>query len=75
MQQSTDAPLAIGRVVTQLGVSRRKLERRFHSALGITPLESDRLIRIEPAKHLLRVFRAVEGTTPQTLRRAKSSAR
>jgi transcriptional regulator GlxA family with amidase domain len=53
MQQSIDAPLSIGRVVAQLGVSRRKLERHFREALGMTPLEADRLIRVEQAKHLL----------------------
>ena len=53
MQQSIDAPLSIGRVVAQLGVSRRKLERHFRDALGMTPLEADRLIRVEQAKHLL----------------------
>ncbi|MFO1141155.1 MAG: GlxA family transcriptional regulator [Amaricoccus sp.] len=53
MQQSIDAPLSIGRVVAQLGVSRRRLERHFRDALGMTPLAADRLIRIEQAKHLL----------------------
>ncbi|MFT3972263.1 MAG: GlxA family transcriptional regulator [Amaricoccus sp.] len=53
MQQSIDAPLSIGRVVAQIGVSRRKIERHFREALGMTPLEADRLIRIEQAKHLL----------------------
>jgi transcriptional regulator GlxA family with amidase domain len=53
MQQSIDAPLAIGRVVARLGVGRRKLERHFREALGMTPLQADRLIRIEQAKHLL----------------------
>jgi len=53
MQQSIDAPLSIGRVVAQLGVSRRKLERHFRDALGMTPLEADRLIRVEQAKRLL----------------------
>ena len=38
MQQSIDAPLSIGRVVARLGVSRRKLERHFREALGMTPL-------------------------------------
>ena len=94
MQQSIDTPLSIGRVVEQLGVSRRKLERHFRDALGMTPLEADRLIRIEQAKHLLRtskrsatqvaadtgfcdlphlikVFRAVEGTTPDAFRRGQ----
>jgi len=97
MQQSIDAPLSIGRVVAQLDVSRRKLERHFHDALGMTPLEADRLIRVEQAKHLLlttkrpatqiaadtgfcdlphliRVFRAAEGTTPEVFRKAKLSA-
>jgi transcriptional regulator GlxA family with amidase domain len=92
MQQSIDAPLAIGRVVARLGVSRRKLERHFREALGMTPLEADRLIRVEQAKHLLRttrrsatqiaadtgfcdlphlirVFRAAEGMTPEAFRR------
>jgi transcriptional regulator GlxA family with amidase domain len=57
MQQSIDAPLSIGRVVARLGVSRRTLERRFREALRLTPLEADRLIRVEQAKHLLRTTR------------------
>jgi transcriptional regulator GlxA family with amidase domain len=95
MQQSIDAPLAIGRVVQRLGVSRRKLERHFRDALGMTPLEADRLIRVEQAKHLLlttrrsatqiatdtgfcdlphliRVFRAAEGMTPEAFRRTRA---
>ncbi len=93
MQQSIDAPLSIGRVVSRLGVGRRKLERHFRDALGMTPLQADRLIRIEQAKHLLRttrrpatriaadtgfcdlphlikVFRATEGMTPDAFRQA-----
>ena len=54
MQQSIEAPLSIGRLVAQLGVGRRKLERHFRAALAMTPLEADRLIRIEQARHLLR---------------------
>jgi transcriptional regulator GlxA family with amidase domain len=92
MQQSIDAPLSIGRVVKRLGVSRRKVERHFRAALGMTPLEADRLIRVEQAKlllkttgrsatriaadtgfcdlpHLIRVFRAREGMTPDAFRR------
>jgi transcriptional regulator GlxA family with amidase domain len=95
MQQSIDAPLAIGRVVARLGVGRRKLERHFREALGMTPLEADRLIRVEQAKHLLattrrsatqiatgtgfcdlphliRVFRAAEGMTPEAFRRSRA---
>jgi transcriptional regulator GlxA family with amidase domain len=95
MQQSIDAPLSVGRVVAQLGVSRRKLERRFSEALGMTPLAADRVIRLEQAKHLLRtskrsatqiatdtgfcdlphmirVFRAAEGVTPDVFRRSRA---
>jgi len=97
MQQSIEAPLSIARVVDRLGVSRRKLERHFREALGLTPLQADRIIRIEQAKHLLkttarsatqiaadtgfcdlphliRVFRAAEGTTPDAFRQAPSRA-
>lgn len=97
MQQSIDAPQSIGRLVSGLGVSRRKLERHFRDALGLTPSEADRLLRVEQAKHLLtttdrsatriaadtgfcdlphliRVFRAAEGTTPEAFRRAAASA-
>lgn len=97
MRQSIDAPLSIARLVDRLGVGRRKLERHFREALGMTPLEADRLIRVEHAKHLLRttarsatriatdtgfcdlphlirVFRAAEGTTPEAYRRARGGA-
>jgi transcriptional regulator GlxA family with amidase domain len=69
------------------------VERHFRDALGMTPLEADRAIRIEQAKHLLRTtartgtqiaadtgfcdlphliraFRAAEGTTPEAYRRS-----
>ena len=95
MQQSIDAPLSIGRVAARLSVSRRKLERHFREALGMTPLEADRLIRVEQAKHLLRttgrsatqiaadtgfcdlphlirLFRAAEGVTPDAYRRTRT---
>jgi len=97
MQQSIDAPLSIGRVVARLGVSRRKLERHFREALRMTPLQADRVIRLDQAKHLLRttersatriaadtgfcdlphlirVFRASEGTTPEAFRRSRAAA-
>jgi transcriptional regulator GlxA family with amidase domain len=96
MQQSIEAPLSIGRVVARIGTSRRKLERHFRDALAMSPLEADRLVRIEQAKHLLRttrrsatqiaadtgfcdlphlirVFRAAEGTTPDAYRKAGAS--
>jgi transcriptional regulator GlxA family with amidase domain len=93
MQQSIDAPLPIARLAEALGVGRRKLERHFRAALGTTPQQADRRIRLGQAKHLLRttrwsatriaadtgfsdlphlirVFRAAEGTTPDAFRRA-----
>ncbi len=96
MQQSIDAPLSIGRLAARLDVSRRRLERHFREALGLTPLAADRLIRLEQAKHLLRstrrsatqiaadtgfcdlphlirVFRAAEGTTPEVFRQGRSA--
>lgn len=54
MQQSIDAPLPVARLAARLGVGRRKLERHFRAALGVTPLAADRLIRLDQAKHLLR---------------------
>lgn len=97
MQQSIDAPLSIARLAPRMGVSRRKLERHFREALGMTPLQADRLIRMAHAKHLLRstrrsatqiaadtgftdlphlirVFRAAEGTTPDAFRRSEGRA-
>lgn len=53
MQQSIDSPLSIGRVAARTGVSRRRLERHFREALGMTPAQADRVIRVEQAKHLL----------------------
>jgi transcriptional regulator GlxA family with amidase domain len=95
MQQSVEAPLSVARVAAQLGVGRRRMERHFREALGVTPLAADRLIRVEQAKRLLRtttrsatriaadtgfcdlphmihVFRAAEGVTPDAYRKARS---
>jgi transcriptional regulator GlxA family with amidase domain len=92
MQQTIDAPTSIERLHARLGVGRRKLERHFGAALGVSPRAADRLIRIEQAKHLLRTtrrsvtqiaadtgfcdaphlirsFRAAQGTTPEAFRR------
>ncbi|MGH1575028.1 GlxA family transcriptional regulator [Methylobacterium sp. P31] len=96
MQQSLGTPLSVNQLVERLGVSRRKMERHFREALRMTPLEADRLIRIEQAKHLLRttkrsatqiaadtgfcdlphmirVLRAVEGTTPGAIRQVTAN--
>ncbi len=53
MQQTMDTPQSIGVIAERLDVGRRQLERRFQSALGITPSEADKLMRIERAKLLM----------------------
>lgn len=53
MQQSMEAPLGVGALAERLGVTRRKLERHFADALGVTPKEADRRIRLAQARHLL----------------------
>lgn len=58
MQQHMESPPTVGRIAQNLEVGRRKLERRFQSALGLSPAEADRLIRVEHAKHLLRTSRS-----------------
>ncbi|WP_282610929.1 GlxA family transcriptional regulator [Pelagibius sp. Alg239-R121] len=54
MQQHMDDPPSIGEICQKLEVGRRKLERRFQTALGLSPAEADKLIRIEHAKLLMR---------------------
>lgn len=94
MQQTMDAPLTVAQLAARLEVSRRKLERHFSEALGITPMEAGKTIRLAQARlllgrgdwsvtqiaaetgfcdasHLIRVFRAAEGTTPELWRKAQ----
>ena len=54
MQQMPETPLPVTRLAGQLGVSRRKLERHFNAALGITPAEAGRRIRLAQVRVLLR---------------------
>ncbi|MDW4548208.1 GlxA family transcriptional regulator [Defluviimonas sp. D31] len=53
MQQMPETPLPVSRLADQLGVSRRKLERRFGAALGLTPAEAGRRIRLAQVRALL----------------------
>lgn len=53
MQQSLDTPLTIAGLATRLGVGRRKLERHFSDALGLSPSEASRMIRLAQARLLL----------------------
>jgi transcriptional regulator GlxA family with amidase domain len=54
MQQSMEEPLGVTELAARLGVSRRKLERHFDDALGLTPRQADRRIRLAQVRHLLR---------------------
>lgn len=53
MQQTMQAPLTVERLAARLGVSRRKLERHFRDALGLSPREVGRRVRLAQARHLL----------------------
>lgn len=53
MQQTMEAPLTTARLAERLGVGRRQLERRFAAALGLSPQEAGRRIRLAQARHLL----------------------
>ncbi|TNC73691.1 GlxA family transcriptional regulator [Rubellimicrobium roseum] len=67
MQQSMEAPLGVTDLATRLGVGRRRLERHFADALGVTPREADRRIRLAQARHLLaRTDRSVARIAAET---------
>lgn len=95
MQEAVEAPLSVTRLAARLGVSRRNLERRFAGALGLTPAEAGRRVRLAQVRmllerdessiasiaaatgfcdssHLIRVFKAEEGMTPEAWRRAQA---
>lgn len=54
MQHDLTKPVSIGPLVREMGVSRRHLEYRFRAALGRTPGQVLRYLRIERSKLLLR---------------------
>jgi len=60
-----DEPLDIGDVATAIGTSRRTLERRTGTSLGMSPLSLIQRLRVERAGHLAR-------TTGQSLDRIAS---
>ncbi|TNC52373.1 GlxA family transcriptional regulator [Rubellimicrobium rubrum] len=67
MQQSMEAPPKVEQLARRLGVSRRKLERHFDQALGVTPREADRRIRLAQVRHLLsRTDRSVNRIAAET---------
>ncbi|RMH51102.1 MAG: GlxA family transcriptional regulator [Alphaproteobacteria bacterium] len=60
MQQTAGAPPSVARLADGLQVGRRRLERHFRAALGLTPAEAALRIRLRQAQHLLR-------TTPRSV--------
>ncbi len=91
MQQRLDSPPTVAALAELLGVGRRKLERHFSRALGLSPAEACVRIRLAQARmllertdrtvtqiadetgfcdasHLIRIFREVEGQTPERWR-------
>jgi transcriptional regulator GlxA family with amidase domain len=54
LQQSMDAPPDTAKLAERLGVSRRVLERRFAEALGLSPQQAGRKVRLAEARRLLR---------------------
>jgi transcriptional regulator GlxA family with amidase domain len=53
MQQSLDVPPTVAELADQLDVSRRKLERHFRQALGMSPGAADRRLRLAQVRFLL----------------------
>ena len=98
MQQRLDSPPTVAALADLLGVGRRKLERHFSGALGLSPAEASVRIRLAQARmllertsrtvtqiadetgfcdasHLIRVFRDIEGQTPERWRQRLGETR
>jgi AraC family carnitine catabolism transcriptional activator len=54
MEQQLEAPLSSDTLATQIGVTRRQLERLFQDHLHVSPLQFYLRLRLERARHLLR---------------------
>ncbi|CTQ32841.1 GlxA family transcriptional regulator [Jannaschia rubra] len=52
-QQNLDSATSVGRTAERLGVGRRKLERHFREALGLSPSEAFLRVRLSHARFLL----------------------
>lgn len=52
-QQNVDTPLSIAEIARRMGKSSRQLERRFRSALGVSPQVAFMDVRLSFARHLL----------------------
>jgi transcriptional regulator GlxA family with amidase domain len=54
MQQNIDTPCSVVEIARRLGVSRRLIERRFQTSLGMAPTLAYKIMRLEYAEFLLR---------------------
>lgn len=52
-QQRLDAPLSVSQIARQMGVGKRRLERHFRDALGVSPLAAFMDMRLAFARHLI----------------------
>ncbi|MEP9403691.1 GlxA family transcriptional regulator [Sphingomonas sp. VNH70] len=52
-QQNIDMPLSVADIAERMGKSKRQLERRFKTALGVSPQVAFMDIRLSLAKHIL----------------------
>lgn len=67
IQQTMDAPLTVAKLAERLGVSRRKLERHFADALGLSPQDVGRKVRLGQVRHLLtRTDRTISEIAAET---------
>lgn len=67
IQQTMDAPLTVAKLAERLEVSRRKLERHFADALGLSPQEVGRKVRLGQVRHLLsRTDRTISEIAAET---------
>ena len=53
LQQNLEAPIGVDVLAAKLDVSRRKLERHFTAAVGLTPSQAGKKIRLTHAELLL----------------------
>lgn len=54
MQENMEHPLSVDTIAKRLDVSRRKLEQRFQTALGLSPRNANIRIRLDYAQYLMR---------------------
>lgn len=53
VQQSLDSPLSVAQIAKHLGITKRRLERHFESALGNSPQAAFMEMRLSLARHMV----------------------